>query len=55
MRKWSVKIVAVGPAGQELPATFIEKAVYNLHPSFTKPVRCTPLEPLLSESLGECI
>ena len=41
MRKWSIKIVAVGPDGQELPAIFIDRVVYKLHPSFEKPTRST--------------
>ena len=39
MRKWSIKLVAVGPDGSELPAAFIDKVTYNLHPSFAKPTR----------------
>lgn len=39
MRKWSIKIVAVSPDGQELPASFVDKVTYQLHPSFAKPTR----------------
>jgi transcription initiation factor IIF auxiliary subunit len=39
MRKWSIKLVCVGPNGQELPASFIEKVTYKLHPTFEKPTR----------------
>ena len=39
MRKWSIKLVAVGPNNTELPATFIEKVTYKLHPTFEKPTR----------------
>ena len=42
MRKWSIKLVAVGPDGSELPASFIDKVTYNLHPSFAKPTRRNP-------------
>ena len=41
MRKWSVKIVVVGPDGSELPASFIDRVTYKLHPSFEKPTRRT--------------
>jgi transcription initiation factor TFIID/TFIIF subunit len=41
MRKWSIKIVAIGQDGAELPASFIDKVTYNLHPSFPKPTRST--------------
>lgn len=41
MRKWSIKIVTVGPDGQELPAIFIDRVTYKLHPSFEKPTRGT--------------
>ena len=39
MRKWSIKLVAVGPNNTEVPATFIEKVTYKLHPTFEKPTR----------------
>jgi len=39
MRKWSIKLVAVGPNNTEVPANFIEKVTYKLHPTFEKPTR----------------
>jgi transcription initiation factor TFIID/TFIIF subunit len=42
MRKWSIKLVAVGPNNTEVPATFIEKVTYKLHPTFEKPTRGSP-------------
>jgi len=39
MRKWSIKLVCVGPNGNEVPASFIEKVTYKLHPTFEKPTR----------------
>ena len=39
MRKWSIKLVAVGPNNTEVPASFIEKVTYKLHPTFEKPTR----------------
>lgn len=41
MRKWSIKIVAVGKDGSDVPASFIDKVTYKLHPSFDKPTRRT--------------
>ena len=41
MRKWSIKLVAVGPNGTEVPASFIERVTYKLHPTFEKPTRGT--------------
>lgn len=42
MRKWSIKLVAVGPNNTEVPANFIEKVTYKLHPTFEKPTRGNP-------------
>jgi transcription initiation factor IIF auxiliary subunit len=39
MRKWSIKIVAVNQQGNEVPASFVDKVTYKLHPSFDKPLR----------------
>lgn len=49
MRKWSIKLVAVGPNNTEVPATFIEKVTYKLHPTFEKPTRGNPFSTRLTK------
>lgn len=41
MREWSIKIVVLGPNGEELPATMFDKVTYRLHPTFHNPNRST--------------
>lgn len=38
MREWQIQIFLVNSAGEEVPASTFDKATYNLHPSFPKPV-----------------
>jgi|SRR5579859_3159442 len=52
MRKWSIKLVAVGPNNTEVPATFIEKVTYKLHPTFEKPTRVLKRPPFKVEEEG---
>jgi len=52
MRKWSIKIVAVGPDGSDVPATFVDKVTYKLHPSFEKPTRNFKKPPFKLEEQG---
>ncbi|CCK68007.1 uncharacterized protein KNAG_0A03200 [Huiozyma naganishii CBS 8797] len=39
MREWSIEIVGLNSAGEEVPLTLVDKIVYHLHPTFVKPNR----------------
>lgn len=41
MKSWNIEIYIVDDHGKEYPASVFTKAVYNLHPSFEKPVQST--------------
>ncbi|KTW29706.1 hypothetical protein T552_04094 [Pneumocystis carinii B80] len=52
MRKWSVSLVALSEDGQELPAAFIDKVTYKLHPTFQSPNRSFKKPPFRIEEKG---
>lgn len=52
MRSWSIEIWLVDSAGNDMPATCFEKAVYNLHPSFEKNKQTFKKPPFKIEEKG---
>jgi len=39
LREWTVEVHLVDDNGNDKPARVFEKVVYNLHPTFPKPVQ----------------
>jgi hypothetical protein len=39
MREWSIRLVLIGPNGEEVPANIFDKVTYKLHPTFANPTR----------------
>jgi len=52
MKIWSIEIVLLNEAGNEMPASIFTKAVYNLHPSFVNPVQTFDQPPFRCENDG---
>ncbi|KAG4301830.1 hypothetical protein PCK1_001806 [Pneumocystis canis] len=52
MRKWSIKLVAISDDGLEVPALFIDKVIYKLHPTFQNPNRSFKKPPFKIEEQG---
>lgn len=52
MRRWSIKLVAISDDGRELPASFINKVIYKLHPTFQSPNRTFKKPPFKIEEQG---
>ncbi|CCJ30677.1 unnamed protein product, partial [Pneumocystis jirovecii] len=52
MRRWSIKLVAISEDGQEVPALFIDKVLYKLHPTFQNPNRSFKKPPFKIEEHG---
>ncbi|KAG5513701.1 hypothetical protein PMAC_000739 [Pneumocystis sp. 'macacae'] len=52
MRRWSIKLIAISEDGQEVPALFIDKVLYKLHPTFQNPNRSFKKPPFKIEEHG---
>jgi hypothetical protein len=47
MREWSIKLFLLDEEGKEHPANCFQKIVYNLHPTFERPVQSRQPSPYL--------
>ncbi|ODQ54389.1 SAS complex, SAS5 subunit/transcription initiation factor IID, subunit 14 [Saitoella complicata NRRL Y-17804] len=52
MRKWSIRIMCEDAHGRDVPATFLERVTYTLHPTFAEPIRKLDQAPFLIEEEG---
>jgi len=53
MRKWNVQVYLVhSTTGEDIPATVFQKVVYNLHPSFARPIQTFDKAPFRCENEG---
>lgn len=52
MRQWSIQIMMLDQAGNEIPANIVDRVTYTLHPTFANPTRTLKTQPFKVEEQG---